>query len=154
MGHEPEVPYHEFLALKQDITDMKSLMSRMVEVLSRISVIEERQNQFSSTATEALKRMEEIAQRQHQHEVNNAANSTVANRVDALEVAARESYVEAERNKARFQTFTWIMRTLWVVVIAGAASFAWLIDKIPAHIRAEQPAVASTAQPPVQGIRK
>ena len=44
---EKTVNYREFAILQQDITDMKSLMSRMVDTMGRISVIEERQQNMA-----------------------------------------------------------------------------------------------------------
>lgn len=121
----------EFSALKQDITDMKSLMSRMVEAMSRITVIEERQHTMAQSTSKAIERMETITERQHAYELANAESASTVGRVSRLELAFQELNVENERNKARFHTVVWTVRALWAAigsgVIGGVILFAqWL----------------------------
>ncbi len=110
----------EFSALKQDITDMKSLMSRMVEAMSRITVIEERQHTMAQSTSKAIERMEAITERQHAYELVNAESASTVGRVGRLESVFQDLNIESERNKARFQTVVWTVRALWAVLGSGA----------------------------------
>ena len=121
---ERRVDFYEFKAIQQDITDMKSLMSRMVEAMGRITIIEERQHASATAVSDALRRIEDVTNRQHQHDVENAVNAAIAARVANLEISVREFHVEGERNKARFETIVWMVRGLWALVAAGGALWA------------------------------
>lgn len=119
-----KVAYHEFVSLKQDITDMKSLMSRLVETMGRITIIEERQHTLTQNTGIVLERMEGITNRQHAHEVLAATNASTVARVERVEVAFRELHIENEINKARFNTFVWMVKGLWAVI--GSGGVVWL----------------------------
>lgn len=123
-----QIEYHEFTGLKQDVTDMKSLMSRMVETMSRITVIEERQHAASEATNKALERMEQITERQHAYELANAGNTSVVSQVGRIETVIRELHVESERNKARFGTVVWMVRGLWAIVglTVGSGGLIWI----------------------------
>lgn len=122
------IDYYEFDGLKKDITDMKSLMSRMVEAMGRITIIEERQHAASEVSNRTLERMEQIADKQHASEVTNAGNLSVLKRVSEIENTFLELHVEGERNKARFATFTWLVHALWAVV--GSSGMFWLFKSL------------------------
>lgn len=126
----------EFSALKQDITDMKSLMSRMVEAMSRITVIEERQHTMAQSTSKAIERMEAITERQHAYELTNAESASTAGRVGRLELVFQELNVENERNKARFQTVVWTVRALWAVIGSSAIGAVIWITQMLARIPA------------------
>lgn len=121
---ERRVDFYEFKAIQQDITDMKSLMSRMVEAMGRITIIEERQHASATAVSDALRRIEDVTNRQHQHDVENAVNTAIVARVGNLESSVREFHVEGERNKARFEAVVWMVRGLWALVAAGGVVWA------------------------------
>ena len=102
---------------------MKSLMSRMVETISRISVIEERQNAVVQSTNKAIERMEAIADRQHASEIATAGAVGQAEKVKTLEKAVSDLQVENERNHARFDALVWVIRIMWVAggAVAGIA---------------------------------
>lgn len=114
--------------MQRDISDMKSLMSRMVEALGKITVIEERQHAMAQATNKVLERMEAITGRQHEQDLLAAANGTISARVKDLELSVRESHLEAERVKARFQTIVWTLRGLWLV--AGSSAGVWLLQAL------------------------
>lgn len=122
MGEESK--NYELAGIKRDITDMKSLMSRMVEAMGRITVIEERQHASATAVSDALRRIEAVTSRQHQHDVENAINFALAARVERMEEVVKESHTDGERNKARFETVVWMVRGLWAIVAAGG--LIWL----------------------------
>ena len=124
------VDYYEFDGLKKDITDMKSLMSRMVEAMGRITIIEERQHAAGELANRTLERMEQIAEKQHASEVLHAANTSVLQRVSEIETTFLELHVEGERNKARFAVFVWMVHGLWAVV--GSSGLMWMFHALSA----------------------
>lgn len=117
------VSYQDFATIQKDITDMKTLMSQMVNAMNRITVIEERQQVAADAINKAVVRMELISDKQHVFEIEGARNGPIANRVDAIEKAFLEMHVEDERNKARFHTVVWLVRGLWAVV--GSAGVLW-----------------------------
>lgn len=130
VDHQRPVTFGEFSAMREDMTDMKSLMSRMVETMSRISIIEERQHNHAQISEKVATRLEELTERQHQMDVSNAANGSLNSRVSTLELQVRESHVESERNKARFDTVVWLVRALWAVV--GSGGLLWLFHAVQA----------------------
>ncbi len=108
---------------------------------------------MAQTSNKALQRMDEIIERQHQHEVTNAVNYSMASRVDALEIAFRELHVEGERNKARFQTFRWLLHGAWAAGLAVAGFTAWMASQLSfgAELSARPlpaPQVQTTSQQP------
>lgn len=136
MGGESTTEQHrnvscgEFASLKEDMTDMKSLMSRLVETVSRITIIEERQHNQIQISEKVLARLDEVTAHQHQIDITNAANSSLATRVSTLETVVRESHIESERNKARFDTVVWLVHGLWAVV--GSSGLLWLFHTLSA----------------------
>lgn len=119
--HQRAVDYHEFSAVRQDLTDMKALMGRMVEAMSRIALIEERQNTQAAKADQHYERLESVMNKLHEHEVLAATNTGVGGRLKDVEVAVRELHVESERNKARFQAIVWLIGGVWAFVAGGGA---------------------------------
>lgn len=113
------VSVKEFHSLAQDVSDMKSLMSKMVEALNHISVINERQQTFTSLVQKLDERMERMENRQHQSDVTQAVAQASTSRLDLLDMGFRELHIDRERDKARFQTVVWMVRGLWAVAGVG-----------------------------------
>ncbi len=124
------VDYAEFSTLQKDMTDMKSLMARMVEAMGRITVIEERQHVMAQATSKSLDRIEEITERLHQNEVANALQNSISSRVVQIETVFRELHIENERNKARFDTVVWMVRGLWAIAIPGIGAAVWVIQTL------------------------
>lgn len=125
MSKEEEqiVTHQEFQVLVRDMNDIKGLMGKMVEALSRISVLDERTvtvNGFMQKLDERMGRMEA---RQHDADIARAVAQTSASRVDVLSKGFQEMHVERERDKARFQTIVWMVRGLWAVAAMGGVTY-------------------------------
>lgn len=125
---QKQVENHELAAMQRDISDMKSLMGRMVDALAKITVIEERQHAMAQATNKVLDRMDAIATRQHEQDLAHATTASTIGKVEAIERAFRELYVDSERHKARFDTIVWTVRALWGVV--GGGGLVWLIQAI------------------------
>ena len=119
-----KITYGEFNSLKRDMTDMKSLMSRMVETMGRISIIEERQHNHALISEKILSRVDEVTSRQHQADIFNATNMSASSRTEVLELAVREMHVENERQKTRISTIVWMVRGAWGAI--GSGGLLWL----------------------------
>lgn len=113
------IQQHEIHALAQDVSEMKSLMSKMVDAISRIGLLDERQQ----TVTAALQKLDErtvrIEDRQREAEIARALSQAGTDRLNLIDAGFRELHIERERDKARFQTVIWMIRGLWATVTAG-----------------------------------
>lgn len=116
----------EFVALKEDIGDMKTLLQKMVDAMSRLAIIDERQAGFNETAKEILRRMHGIEDRQHKIDVEAAKNGDNTSRLSLLETSVREMHVEREKDKAKQDTMIRMVRWMWagVPVFTSACVFA------------------------------
>lgn len=110
------VSYHEFASLVQDVNDMKSLMSMMVDALNRIAVIDERQQTSIGMMQKLDERLGRTEDRQREADIARAVGQAASSRLDAIEKVIAELHVERERDKARFQTVIWMVRGLWAMV--------------------------------------
>lgn len=90
--------------LADEIGEMKELMRRMTEAMSRISIIDERMT---------------MMQKFHDR---------VDRRLDTLEADLRKLHMEYERDKTRVHTTIWLVRAGWAA--AGAGLLAWLVPFI------------------------
>jgi hypothetical protein len=112
--------------LESGMEDMKALMQRMVDAMTHLAVIDERQQAMLDNNKEVIGRLERIEVRQHQAELNAASNGDVSGRVKTLEEATRDLHIEREKDMARLQTVVWMIRTMWlgVPVVIGAVVWA------------------------------
>lgn len=117
-AQEPQKPvsYQEFASLVQDVNDMKSLMSMMVDALNRIAVIDERQQTSIGMMQKLDERLGRTEDRQREADIARAVGQAASSRLDAIEKVIAELHVERERDKARFQTVIWMVRGLWAMV--------------------------------------
>lgn len=113
--HTTQIDPAEFASMKQDISDVKSIMHKMADTLTRMALLEERQHGTSSVTEKILGRLEKIELALHRSEVAQASSGISNNRVEALEAGFRELHIERERDKARFQTVVWMVRALYAV---------------------------------------
>ena len=139
------VEYGEFAAMQRDVADIKGLLSTMVETMQRLSLIEERQNNLGLSANKLFEQIEKIVTQQQQHQIADALNANLASRVAAIETLHRELHVENERNKTRFQTFSWLLKGAWVAGLAVASVVAW----VASHINTSPPPVAPLQPAPM-----
>lgn len=113
--HTTQIDPAEFASMKQDISDVKAIMHKMADTLTRMALLEERQHGTASTTEKILDRLDKIELSLHRNEVAQASNNVSASRVEALEKGFRELHVERERDKARFQTVVWLVRAIYAV---------------------------------------
>ena len=64
-------------------------------------------------------RMEVAEEKRHAQELITAKTADLPGRVSAIEVKIHDQHIEQEKNKARFETFSWIVRGLWAVAGTG-----------------------------------
>lgn len=114
-GHEV-VRYQEFQNLVNDVSDMKSLMSKIVDAINRIALLDERQQNTSAILEKLDTRMSAIEASLRSAEIRHATQEGNSSRIATLETALREVHVERERDKARFDTAVWMIRGIWAVL--------------------------------------
>lgn len=117
-----QISYGEFQSLTREVSEMKELLSKMVDAINRISVLDERQNHSSMTLRSLDERTSRMEKRQQESEIHRALDQANHDRMSAMDMAVREMHIERERDKARFQTVIWMIRALWTVVAAGGAT--------------------------------
>lgn len=115
------ISYQEFKVLSQDMSEMKSLMSKMVEAINRIALLDERQQAVAHALQKLDERMGRMEEKQQQAEVARALTQASADRLNLIDAGFRELHIERERDKARFATVVWMVRGLWGVAGAGGA---------------------------------
>lgn len=98
---------------------MKSLMSKMVEAINHISLLNERQQVFATTIQRIDERLGRMEAKQHEADIATALQGNMTSRVESLERAVREQHVAHERDKARQQTLVWALQGVWAVLVAG-----------------------------------
>lgn len=115
------VSHAEFASLRSDVADMKALMARMADAMTRLALLDERQQGFAETNKEILRRIDTMEKNQQQAALQAAAAGDTGSRIKNLEETFREMHIEREKDKARFQTVVWMIRGLWLVAGSGAA---------------------------------
>lgn len=105
--------------LTRDMSEMKELMSRLVDAVNRISILDERQNVTTTMLAKLDEKTMRMEIRQQESEIHRAVSQASQERMTAMDAVVREMHVERERDKARFQTVVWMVRALWGVVTAG-----------------------------------
>lgn len=113
------ISYQEFQSLNSDIGEMKRLMSQMAEAISRISLLDERQQQVAGFMQRLDDRIARMESRQHESEIASAVNQVNGSRLASIEAGFRDVHLERERDKARFQTVVWMVRGLWAIAASG-----------------------------------
>jgi hypothetical protein len=118
------ISYQEFRALNRDIGEMKTLMSKMVDAISRISLLDERQQSVTLALQKLDERMARMESKQQEADIARALSQASADRLNLIDMGFRELHIERERDKARFQTVIWMIRGLWATVTAGGLTVA------------------------------
>lgn len=121
---EKRINYQEFQKLTQDMSDVKSLMSQMVEAISRISLLDERQQVVATALQKLDERIARMEVKQQEADIARALGQASADRLNLIDTGFRELHLERERDKARFQTVIWMIRGLWATVAAGGLGVA------------------------------
>lgn len=106
-------------ALTRDMSEMKELMSRLVDAVNRIAILDERQNTTATMLAKLDEKTIRMEIRQQESEIHRAVSQASQERMTAMDAVVREMHVERERDKARFQTVVWMVRALWAVVTTG-----------------------------------
>lgn len=118
------VSYQEFQSLNRDIDEMKKLMSQIVEAISRISLLDERQQVVAQALQKLDERMARMEGKQQDADIARALSQASSDRLNLIDMGFRELHIERERDKARFQTVIWMIRGLWATVTAGGLGVA------------------------------
>lgn len=121
-------------ALERDMSDMKSLMSKMVDALTRMALLEERQQTVQATTSKTAETVQNIKDQLAASELAFAKTAITPGRIESIERTVREDHIEHERNKARFQTLVWTVRTGAACFAALAAYVIWISTHLPAAI--------------------
>lgn len=121
MNNEQFINIQELGALHRDIGEMKKLMSQMVDAISRISLLDERQQVVQHALQKLDERMARMEHKQQEADVARALTQASADRLNIIDLGFRELHIDRERDKARFQTVIWMIRGLWATVGVGGA---------------------------------
>ena len=113
------ITYHEFKSLSRDMGEMKVLMSKMVDAVNRISLLDERQQSVSLSIQKIDERTARLEAKQQEAEISRAMNHASGDRLNLIDAGFCELHIERERDKARVQTIIWMIRGLWATVAAG-----------------------------------
>lgn len=111
--------------LKGELNDMKSLLQRMVEAMTRLAIIDERQQAQTASSQRILERLESMEARQHAADVVAAKHGDVPSRVEQLERSVREIVVDREKDKSQHQGMQRMVRWMWAGVPTLAAVAGW-----------------------------
>lgn len=120
----------DFRRLQGEVSDIKELMGQMTAALTRLALLEERQQSVTTTATKILDQIEGIRASQHNIELRLANYTDLQGRVERLESTVREIHLEQEREKsfvvASFRTTKLFIGGTWAVLLAlgGVIGFA------------------------------
>lgn len=109
----------DFRQLRAEVADMKTLMGRMTDALTRLALLEERQQAVSGVTSKILEQVESIRASQHEAEIRFASYGDVVKRVERVEQAFRDLHIERERDKASLRTVAWLARGAWALIAAG-----------------------------------
>lgn len=123
-AQEKQIAYSEIHALSQDVSEMKSLMSKMVEAINKIGLLDERQQTVAQALQKLDERMARMEAKQQEADIARALNQASTDRLNLIDQGFRELHIERERDKARFQTVIWMIRGLWATVTAGGLTVA------------------------------
>lgn len=124
MNAQDKYTHNEIHALTQDVSEMKSLMSKMVEAINKIGLLDERQQTVAQALQKLDERMARMESKQQEADIARALNQASADRLNLIDAGFRELHIERERDKARFQTVIWMIRGLWATVTAGGLTVA------------------------------
>ena len=127
MGQNSQEPvtHQDLEGLQNEVSEMKGVLSKVVEALNQLALLNERQQQMQTTTDKILSRIERIENRQHKSDVENAGNTKASQRLQELEKAVLEMHIEGERHKAQVKTAMWMVRSAWAVLAGGGAT--WLV---------------------------
>jgi len=115
----------EFSSLEGQLGDIKALLGRMVDAMSKLAIIDERQAGFNDTSREILRRLSSIEERQHQADIEAAKNGDTGGRLERLENAVRDMHVEREKDKATQEGMVKMVRWMWVGVPFVMGFITW-----------------------------
>lgn len=130
--YKKDVSAAEFHGLVHEVREMKGLMSQMVEALTRITLLDERQQVVGAFMQKLDERMARAELRQHEAEIANALVKGGASRLTSIEAGFREMHLDRERDKARFQAVVWMVRGLWAVAGGGIIAILGYLAKVGA----------------------
>ena len=119
----------DLIDLKKDMTDMKSLMARMVDTLGRIAVIEDRQQAMAQSTEKVLEKLELVVEKQHRYEVSEAESKNISARMKSAETDIKALSEKQSEAQASFKTAIWMGRALWVG-LAGIGGLFWLFHAL------------------------
>ena len=123
------ISYQEFQSLNRDIGEMKSLMSQIADAITRITLLDERQQVVGAFMQKLDERMARMEHRQQETEIANALAQQGASRLTNVEAGFREMHLDRERDKARFQTVVWMVRGLWAICGTGVVGIIAMLIK-------------------------
>ena len=118
-GQQKEVTPAELHNLVRDVREMRGLMSQIADAITRITLLDERQQVVSAFMQKLDERMARMEHRHQETEIANALARQGASRLTNVEASFREMHLDRERDKARFQTVVWMVRGLWAICGTG-----------------------------------
>ena len=104
-------------------------MSQIADAITRITLLDERQQVVGAFMQKLDERMARMEHRQQETEIANALAQQGASRLTNVEAGFREMYLDRERDKARFQTVVWMVRGLWAICGTGVVGIIAMLIK-------------------------
>lgn len=100
MTESNQVHPDDIRRLQGEVSDIKELMGQLTTAVTRLTVLEERQQNMSGLTAKILDQVEQIRNAQHQTELRFATQGDLQSRIAALELKAREDHLEYQKDKA------------------------------------------------------
>ena len=130
----PEVDNHilvnreELHQLRAEVTDIKVFIRQMSEALTRLTLLEERQQNVTTQTAQILSQIELIRNHQHAVALQTAREGDVPARFEAIDALLAAMTIERAEDKARVGAVSNLVRGAWAVIsvigIAGLVSIA------------------------------
>lgn len=127
----PPVSADDFRRLAGEVSDMKELMGQMTQALTRLALLEERQQSVTVVTGKILEQVEDIRKSQHGIELRLANYPDIQGRVQRLEEVVRDMHLEQQRDKASvvasLKVTKMFMTGAWAAVLALSGVVAFVL---------------------------
>lgn len=112
----------ELHQLRAEVTDIKIFIRQMADALTRLTILEERQQNVTATTNQILTQIDMIRGHQQAVALQTAREGDVPARFEAIDRVLSAMTIERAEEKARVGTVSNLVRAAWAVIsVSGVA---------------------------------